>query len=483
MVQNFNDIRPSAKDLKHPPTQWALENTRVQKALGISPHQYDAYRVAVGQIESGNNPNMGAGGAGGHYWGPYQFGTAATVETSKFLGEKVQKQQFKGNQALAERHFDAYSYLNHQTLMRLSPRYRGMSPGEKLGALGYAHNQGAGGASKWLATGVEGRDAFGTSGAKYFHAILNGLKKIGEFIWNGVKAVGEFIFNGVKAVGDAIGGAFTPQPQSPQPPHPQQPHHQLHHQPQPAPQKPNGGLWQFNMSPDPPYAPFQPPVRPGLTPERGTLPNNGWVNNRPMDGQVIGNPVQSNIVMGDSIGVSMKSQYPAAQNVAVGGVSIANAIPQLSRVARGSVADVYLGTNNHGYSDQAIQQQTQDFLKKAEASGVHINNWILPAHHAKSPKKDEGLKRVGDIITQTIREYNEAHPGQRPIQTVVTRDKGIALEQDGYHLTPTGNMQVKTLVAQQTHSPRPAYVAAQQAPAPASKKLWNFGQDQPPKTV
>jgi len=479
MVQNFGDIRPTARDMRQPPSRWALENTRVQKALGITPHQYDAYRHAVGKIESGNDHNKGAGGAGGHYWGPYQFGTAATAETNRLLGERVSKQQFKGNPDLAERHFDAYSYLNHQTLMRLSPRYRAMSPTEKLGALGYAHNQGAGGATKWLATGVEGRDAFGTSGAKYFHAILDGIKKIGEAVWNGVKAVGQFIWNGVKAIGNAISDALSPQAHAGQPPRDDQSHQQYPHLRQPEPTQAH--MWRFNTQPDPRYTQYPAPAPAAFTPERGTLPNNGWVNNRPLERQPYAPPLQSNVVMGDSIGESMKSEYPGLQNVAVSGVSIAGAIPQLARVPRGSVADVYLGTNNHGYDEAGIKQQTQEFLKQAAMRGITINNWILPAHHEKSPQKDAGLKRVGDVITQTIREYNQAHPERRPIQTITTRDKGIAMEPDGYHPTSGGNQQLKTLVAQQ-NAARPVYASAQQQ-QPIPLNTWRFRNDQPQKSA
>lgn len=164
-------------------SEWAQKYTRTQTALGITPQQYDVYRRSVGQIESGNNPNQGAGGARGHYWGPYQFGALATESTNKLLGENVSRTQFKGNQDLAERHFDALSYLSHKELMQNSPKYQAMSPQEKLAVLGYAHNQGAGmgqqgsvvGASRWLETGKAGADGFGTGGTKYYNSIRQNL--------------------------------------------------------------------------------------------------------------------------------------------------------------------------------------------------------------------------------------------------------------------------------------------------------------------
>lgn len=156
---------------------WAAKYTLTQKALGITAHQYDAYREAVGWIESRNNPNQGAGGAGGHYYGMYQFGTAATQTTSAFLKDSISKEDFESNQNLAEKHFDALSYLNHKALSK-NDEYNSLSPLKKLAVLGYAHNQGAGGARKWLQSGVEGRDAFGTSGKKYYDAILAATSKI-----------------------------------------------------------------------------------------------------------------------------------------------------------------------------------------------------------------------------------------------------------------------------------------------------------------
>ena len=46
-----------------------------------------------------------------------------------------------------------------------------MTKEEKLGILGYAHNQGATAAEEYLVTGVSGSDAFGTKGTKYTDAL------------------------------------------------------------------------------------------------------------------------------------------------------------------------------------------------------------------------------------------------------------------------------------------------------------------------
>ena len=45
--------------------------------------------------------------------------------------------------------------------------YKNSSIERKLQILGYAHNQGMGGAEKWITTGVVGADGFGTKGTKY----------------------------------------------------------------------------------------------------------------------------------------------------------------------------------------------------------------------------------------------------------------------------------------------------------------------------
>ena len=55
--------------------------------------------------------------------------------------------------------------------MLSNEKYRNASPEEKLGILGYAHNQGWAKADTWLNSGEVGRDSFGTAGTKYTDAI------------------------------------------------------------------------------------------------------------------------------------------------------------------------------------------------------------------------------------------------------------------------------------------------------------------------
>lgn len=64
--------------------------------------------------------------------------------------------------------------------MLKSEKYRNLSPEEKLKVLGYAHNQGAGGAAKWLETGKVRSDAFGTKGTMYSQTIGTHLTELAE---------------------------------------------------------------------------------------------------------------------------------------------------------------------------------------------------------------------------------------------------------------------------------------------------------------
>ena len=71
---------------------------------------------------------------------------------------------------MQERYFAAYTAKNHEYLTG-HPKYDRMSTREKFEVLGYAHNQGAGGARSWLDSGVVGKDGFGTKADKYAKAL------------------------------------------------------------------------------------------------------------------------------------------------------------------------------------------------------------------------------------------------------------------------------------------------------------------------
>ena len=63
-------------------------------------------------------------------------------------------------------------------------KYKKANAVERLGILGYAHNQGAGGAAKWLRTGIVKKDGFGTRGTKYYYAVKRALRGLSENIYD-----------------------------------------------------------------------------------------------------------------------------------------------------------------------------------------------------------------------------------------------------------------------------------------------------------
>lgn len=154
------------------------EGSKTTSALGIDNRQYNSFREALAGIESSGGEYGTVGGAGNKYSGAYQFGSAAMKDVAKELGIPMpSREEFLQSPELQEKFLDTYTAQNHKTMMKLSPEYRDMSPEERLGVLGYAHNQGAGGAIEWMKTGKVGVDGFGTAGTKYTDAIKNQLEK------------------------------------------------------------------------------------------------------------------------------------------------------------------------------------------------------------------------------------------------------------------------------------------------------------------
>ena len=144
-------------------------------ALGISSAQYDAFRGSISQIESGGRYGI-MGGSSGRFAGKYQMGENEIRETAGRLGVPVpSREQFLGDPSMQEKFFENYTLDHHNWLMTHNAKYAAMSPADKAAALGYAHNQGAAGASKWINTGVAGSDAFNTSGTAYSKAIKDAL--------------------------------------------------------------------------------------------------------------------------------------------------------------------------------------------------------------------------------------------------------------------------------------------------------------------
>jgi hypothetical protein len=151
----------------------------VSEVIPLSESDWNTYREEVARIESSGRYDI-KGGANDHYDGRYQLGRLAKADAAQLLGMDLghsakEREAFRKDPELQERAFAAYTAKNHQYLTNKSERYRNLSTEEKLAVLGYAHNQGWSGANKWLETGEEGRDAFGTTGTKYYDAIVSAM--------------------------------------------------------------------------------------------------------------------------------------------------------------------------------------------------------------------------------------------------------------------------------------------------------------------
>ena len=147
----------------------------VKSKLGADQQSWDIFRQTVAKIESGGKYDI-AGGSGGHYDGRYQLGADAKTDGARQAGipnpghTPAARQAFRKNPDLQERLFAGYTIANHAYLSR-NKQYASKTLHQKLQILGYAHNQGMGGAENWMKTGKVGSDGFGTKGTKYTDAI------------------------------------------------------------------------------------------------------------------------------------------------------------------------------------------------------------------------------------------------------------------------------------------------------------------------
>ena len=88
---------------------------------------------------------------------------------------KEEQEEFLSNPAKQEKAFEKFTKQNHEYLQLKSETYRDLSASEKLAVLGYAHNQGRGGALKFLETGETEQDGFGTDALTYIEKVTNAL--------------------------------------------------------------------------------------------------------------------------------------------------------------------------------------------------------------------------------------------------------------------------------------------------------------------
>jgi hypothetical protein len=158
----------------------------IASKIGANKQQWDTYRNTIAQIESGGRYDV-AGGSGKYYDGRYQMGGPAKTDAARILGipdpghsdnpNDPRRVAFRKNPELQERMFAAYTLANHGYLSSDRNYQSKQTVEQKLQVLGYAHNQGAGGASKWMRTGKVGKDGFGTSGTKYSNALREAFKR------------------------------------------------------------------------------------------------------------------------------------------------------------------------------------------------------------------------------------------------------------------------------------------------------------------
>ena len=156
-------------------------STQLAQKIGLSNDQWEIYRNTIASIESGGKYDI-SGGANNHYDGRYQLGKDAKTDASRAAGvpnpghDEKAREAFRKDPKLQELLFAGMTVANDGYLKKLSKTYREADVAKKMEILAYAHNQGAGGAAKWLESGVAGKDAFGTAGTKYSTAIASNLK-------------------------------------------------------------------------------------------------------------------------------------------------------------------------------------------------------------------------------------------------------------------------------------------------------------------
>ena len=175
LTQEVADLLTNGTSVVYP--DWPVPSAEVEDIL--TDFNLSVFENEVGKIESGNKYDI-KGGSGDHYDGRYQMGAAAKKDAAAALGitlghDAASRKAFRKDPDLQDRAFKAYTEKNHKHLTINSEKYRNMTAAEKLGILGYAHNQGATAAEEYLFTGQVGTDAFGTKGTKYTDAIKKAL--------------------------------------------------------------------------------------------------------------------------------------------------------------------------------------------------------------------------------------------------------------------------------------------------------------------
>jgi len=184
LIRDFNLEQETSKPYEMDTTGITVPRAYdIVERIGVTKKQWDIYRNTIARIESTGKGGYSAhGGANKHYDGRYQMGEAAKADAGQLLGislphDPQSRAEFRNNPELQELAFAAYTVRNHGYLKAKSEgeRFKNMSVADQLAVLGYAHNQGAGKANNWLATGIVTADKFHTKGTKYSTAVAANL--------------------------------------------------------------------------------------------------------------------------------------------------------------------------------------------------------------------------------------------------------------------------------------------------------------------
>ena len=168
MLQNFIADQKAISPDKTP------EPTGEETALPFNSKAFLKFSDIIGKMESGNKYDV-VGGYNDHYQGRFQLGKAALKDAGIGFSAEERK-AFLSNPDAQDDAFEAFTLQNHNYLNAKSQKYRDMNQRDKLSILGYAHNQGRGGALRYLQTGDSQADGFGTDALKYVDAVVKALR-------------------------------------------------------------------------------------------------------------------------------------------------------------------------------------------------------------------------------------------------------------------------------------------------------------------
>ena len=174
-TQQTQQTPPQTQQTPPPTTQKPTVKVPYDTVLektGFTQRDYDTFRTTMAEIESSGKYDI-AGGSNKHYDGRYQLSAAAKTDGARTMGvpdpghDTAARQAFRSNPDNQEQLFAGFTIANHNYLMKKAPGYASKTKQQQLQILGYAHNQGMGGAATWIQTGVVGSDGFGTEGTEY----------------------------------------------------------------------------------------------------------------------------------------------------------------------------------------------------------------------------------------------------------------------------------------------------------------------------